>query len=710
MKALKYIAAIVLLAGLVACQKEFDSGVQTAPEAQPGMVEVSFNVLFPEPLQAGTKSVMGERPLADGFNLGFCIYGAGDGFVQNWQKAETVTLTTNSQGITEGIFKVWLPLTDEKRIVHVIADIPVDADPANPSATNPITNTYMDRTMELLVTGDNQGAYWQEIVLDNGIRQYWDDDDDTYYPESDVVTAFQNIHLVRNFARLTVTNEDPSSENYDGFQVKRWALINVPTMGYVAPYTRDAEKRFPKGYTNIHLYTAVDALLDQLSGTEEGQDNYLGSMPPDAQIDEAFPGDPYGDGAASYTDGGGSQYMYERPLPTTSQKQTAVLVEVEFDADNAVSTAYREENHIADETVKAKYWYKIEVLNHQGQYVPFYRNVAYVLKITGLESAGAATANDAFLGSYFGNISASLETASLNELSDGTSTIHVDVMDYTFLAGETTITLMKDETNAAQFRFVPDVTSPSVESPAAYAVSTPGICDIKVEQEDVTGYDAAVTDFTANTDGSIEVTLAATGSKVKKSIIRVKGRVGDDEATNVNKYIYRDITINLMEKQKFEHAYTLNGVPRTDVTGIDGDPQTTGLNNPVKIDLYLPEDLGASVFPIQVRIEAENNTLSATSADLPVATGKTVFGDGSRNTYFFIRTIEYSEYCKLNPRTKKYEYTYKFPMTFYTSKRGTDANATLIDIRDLAGNFNPMKLGFGVAVPTEPDPEPDPEP
>ena len=230
-----------------------------------------------------------------------------------------------------------------------------------------------------------------------------------------------------------------------------------------------------------------------------------------------------------------------------------------------------------------------------------------------------------------------------------------------------------------------------------------------MESVDVAGYDAAITAFTANEDGSIAVTLASTGTKVKKSIIRVSARVGDDEATNPNKYIYRDITINLMKTQSFIHANeTVTEVTDFDVT--DGTPSTTGLNNPVKINIFLPEDLGASVFPIQVRIEAENNTLSATSEDLPVATGKTVFVDEdedeneARNTYFFIRTIEYSEYCHLDSRTKKYVYTYKFPVTFYTSKSGTNANATLIDIRDLGGKFNRKLLGFGVEVPTGSEP------
>ena len=684
MKAIKYIAAIALLAGLVSCQQEFNPGIQIE-EPQAEAVEVNFSVHFPEPLPVNTKSPMGEGPLVDGFNIVFCIYGSG-GYVQNWIQAEYVSPITNTQGyITGGSFKVLLPLTDDKRIVHVMADSPVDT---------PIVNEYIDNVMEKLVDSDKEGSYWQEIVLEDGIQGVYENGE-LVGPTDDLVAAFTDIRLVRNFTRLTVTNEDESSADYDGFKVKRWALINVPTKGYVAPYTGAAT--FPEGYTDIKNFADGDDLLERLSTV----DNYAGSIPPEATIDDSFPGDPDGEGAANYTTGGSYQYFYERPLPTSSQKQTAVLVEVEFDANHAVTTEYNE-LHPDDPVEKAVYWYKVEVLDHQGQYVPFYRNIAYTLKISGLEVAGEATAKAAFDGSYFGNISASLETASLNELSDGTSTIHVDLMDYTFLAGGTDVTLMKDAVTAAQFWFIPDVSFPTVDAPDAYFESTAGVCDIQVELVEATGYEPAVTAVTANpntdADGSIKVTLENTGDAVKKSIIRVKGRPGDNVATNVNKYIYRDITITLMQTQDFANE----GLGKE--TEISNNPTVTGVNNDVVIDLYLPADLGASIFPIQVRIEAENNTLSAVSEDLPVSTGKSVF-DPNRNTFYFVRTITYSEYCYLNPRTKKYEYTYKFPMTFKTSKTGD--NSTMISIMDLreylypdeTPDFNSLNLPLGTVTP-----------
>ena len=62
-------------------------------------------------------------------------------------------------------------------------------------------------------------------------------------------------------------------------------------------------------------------------------------------------------------------------------------------------------------------------------------------------------------------------------------------------------------------------------------------------------------------------------------------------------------------------------------------------------------------------------------------------------------SYKYSDYCWLNPRTKKYEYTYEFPMKFYTSKTGD--NSTQINLGDMANpaHFNPTYLTLGTVTP-----------
>lgn len=676
MKAIKYIAAIALLTGLVSCQQEMKQDIQTLlPDAD--KVEVTFNVQFPEPVPVATKaSKMGEGPVVDGFNICFCLYGAGDGYIQNWIPAELSTPSVTTNGfITGGEYKILLPLTDEKRIIHVIAN--------PPSSANPITSDYIYNAMEKLVTKkgtDDEASYWQEIVLENGIKAV------NGGPAPELQNALNDIHLVRNFAKITVIAENnPESEEYGKFSIERWTLINVPDMAYVAPYDGSINNvSFPKGYTKIATYATPKAVYDQLTDV----DKYPGYFPPETSIDESFPGDPdEAQTSGNYAIGESSLYMYERPLPDGTHKQSAVLVEVKFTAEHSIVIAYNALH--PDATVESlTYWYKVEMLDKDGQYIPFLRDMEYILKISGISSEGSLTAEEAYNSAYFGNISASLETASLNQLSDGKSTIYVDMMDYTFVNATGTVTLMKDSEHASQFYFIPDDSDP-----VHCFASVAGVCDIQVEVLPVSGYDPAITDDivvnpNAVPDGSIKVTLQQPGTAVKKSIIRISGRKGDNVATNVNKYIYREITINLMEKQSFANG--------SDETRITNTPTVTGANNEVNISLYLPKDLGSSVFPIQVRVEAEKNSLSATTPDLPVSTGKSVF-DAERNTYFFIRTIEYSEYCKLDPVTKKYVYVYEFPMTFYTSKPGD--NSSRISISDMKGNFNPTELTLGTVTP-----------
>lgn len=655
MKVFKYILAIVLAAGLIACQQE---------NTQPGLlsdeneVEVTFDVFFPELIPLNTKSPMGEGPTELSLNL--CLYGAGDGYVQNWVPTTIISTITEGGYIKGGTYKAKLPITDEQRIVHLFANAPDD-----------IIIDYMDVVMEHMISEDNDGAFWQQVTLPH-IKKQGNGEADP----SSVRPLTEGVYLVRNFAKFIVQSALPEDEDYAHFVVKRWTLINTPDCGYVAPYTGNADKRFPNGYLNVKNYLNADGsisgnlLYRQLSQT----DSYVGYMPSVAQINAAFPGDPADDPATDeiYVGNGAARYMYERPLPTTEQIQTSILVEIEFDGDHEFS----------EDGNPVSYWYKIEVLDDEGAYLPFLRDFVYSLKIEGLDVAGYDTASEAFEGAYFGNISASLETAGLNELSNGTSKIHVDQMDYTFLTGDVTEILTKpgDSVDAepAQFWFQ------TGDNPAI-SVTTPGVGIITVEKFPVSGYEPAIIDFEANETGVISVDLATAGDIVKKSIIRVSGKPD----TSNGKTIYREITINLMNKQQFAH-----GSQETSITGVPSS--LSAPNMPVEITLHLPEDLGSSVFPIQVRIEAQNNTLSSVSPDLPVSTGPSQF-DANRNTFFYIYTIKYSDYCKLNPRTRKYEYTYDFPITFYTTKNSD--NSTKIDIRDLRGDFNPKELTLGTVAP-----------
>ncbi|MBR3287184.1 MAG: hypothetical protein IKI72_05125 [Bacteroidales bacterium] len=681
MKAIKYLAIIVLAAGLFACQKETDEPVPVAGDK----VEVTFDVQFPEAIPVETKATMGENPLGtEDFNLYLCIYGAGDGYVQNWIPATVTNKTVVDGYLTGGKYKALLPLSDEPRTIHFIAN------PPEALIATPPTSLYMDEVMHLMVDTGNECSYWQEVTLPhikmaNGVVD----------PTS-VSKISSGIRLVRNYAKIIVDSTPrpagPAAdwEHHDNFTILQWTLINVPDRGYVAPYTGNSQNRFPDGYVNISNYSTAGALYAQLTGTETNNDNYPGNIPDGAVIIETYPGNP-DDVPQAYVAGGAARYMYERPLPTVEQRQTAILAQIQFNPPHELTHPQPGE-HGDQERI---YWYKIELLGGSGQYIPFLRNIAYTIRLKGITERGYATAQEAYKGRYFGNISSSLETAGLNDLSNGKAEIYVEVMDYTFLTGGGDPFYLdngSDPRTPAKFWFSPDIDAPQ---PHYFPNSGPGRT-ITVTLQPVAGYAPAVSEVTADEDGQIQVTLNDTGDAIKRSIIRVAGKKGP--ANSPEPELYRDITITLMETQDFAHGTT--------ATAIETSPdEMDAVNEPVGITLRLPEGLGASVFPVQLRIEAENNTLSATSPDLPVQTGASVF-DPTRNTFYFIYTISYDMYRHLDQATWTYNYSYEFPITLYTNSRTN--NATLIDIRDLGGKFNPMKLGLGVEVPSETETDPEP--
>lgn len=660
MKATKYIAALALLLGVISCQPEMFNDKGDSSDAE--TAELVFSVQFPEPIPVTTKGTMDHGPrAAEAFDIHLCIFGPGDGYVQNWITAtkvgEPTTTTFNDvEYITGGNFKVLLPLTDDKRTVHIIANPPESA--------NPTTSDYIDNVMEKMVNEGNTCSYWQQIILPSGI--YADPENGTKV-HPDIKAAFTNVQLLRNFAKLIVDGPD---EGEDLFELESWTLINVPKKGYVAPYTgiRTEEGRFPSGYSNAYLSAShtVTERYNQLLVT----DNYKGSMPPlkDTMINVTFPGDPESVAQGVYVGNGGSKYMYERPLPSAEQAQTAVLIKVTFKEGHKVYELGPNENG------NYTYWYKVELLDDKGAYVPVLRDFVYKLHILGLDEPGYLTARAAFGGAYFGNISASLETASLSELSNGKSTIYAETLDYTIMVNPGGGAMFLENSN---FYFIPNLDFAT----EVFWKDTPGKCTITPTIETVPGYPAAIENinkvhFSGENDGTgpgtITIEPNAIDETMKKSIIRIKGKGQFDGS----KELYRDIMITLMEKPDFKHGSDTTCIFNADTVHVNG------VGNEVVLKIYLPEGLGSSVFPVQVRIEAQNNTLSANTPDLPVQTGKSLF-DPSRNTFFFIYTINYDDYCWLNPRTRKYENNYEFKCSLFTSTTGD--NSTPIKINDMRG-------------------------
>ncbi len=644
MKKTFYILAAAIVA-MVACTKEIEgpSAVEDDPAVveQTPTVEFKFTATFPD-TKMPTRGAMGDTPVID--NLYVAVFGQSSnalgGTLQHWTPAELIEAVDDSHTY-KAEYKVILPLSDEGREIHFIANYPDDEPPT------------FDREREVLEkfnTADGNGAYWQRVSLPDGIKGYIDEETGEYKLDVETASKLSSVHLVRNYAKITVEEALPTAE----FTIDSYTLINVPTKGTIAPENNNS---FVTPYTQIEMYcdAAADSDLDFVA--ELDNVNYRGLMPSDAEIDTSDPGE------SSMVPPNSSKkpsgfYMYERPVPTQVNTQTAVIVKLTWkDADDEIWTTEGHTESPNKLLAGQTYYYKIEVIGASGEYVPIRRNIWYKIQLTGLEGDGEQTYSSAFSGPYFGNVSASIETATLNEITDNTSTITVSRMDYTTVSSGDKVDIY--------FQYHPV---------GGETITTEGT-DVTTSIRTVDGYSQSISSKTTainaswqgGTWGKITVTLkdVDTGGNMLRGILRIQGnRAG-------KRVLFRDIVFTVMPKANFVST-------ASDVT-------TNGDN--VNVTIKLPPNLSYSVFPVQVKIEAQNKNLTTNDPNLPVGFGESMFTSGV-NSFYFIRTIQYSDYYHKDATTGNWTYYTDYECQL----KKTDNQAVNIKIADMEGYFNEKSL------------------
>ena len=288
--------------------------------------------------------------------------------------------------------------------------------------------------------------------------------------------------------------------------------------------------------------------------------------------------------------------------------------------------------------------------------MPICRNVLYTINLEHLSGTGEKTFDAAYRGPFFGNVSASIETATLTEINDNLHKIVVNMMDYTTMEDGKKVDIY--------FRYYPEMNGDPALTASSYVTPV---------RKEVEGYQSAIDSFTdidfvtwsGGTWGHVEVTLKdRPNSGMLREKLRIQGQIN-----NVGS-LFRDIVFTVMNTQEFtaESKVTLSG-------------------NNVTVTIGLPSELPYSIFPLNVLIEAQNNNLTTTNKELPVSYGPTAFDeDGStkkgKNAFYFIKTIQYKDY--LDTSTGEYVYTTEFKCPFTR----TDNTAVVVKLNEQGGYFN----------------------
>lgn len=568
-------------------------GGNTVGNGEGGYLELSVGVVLPD-MKEATRTMA--APAIERLHL---LVFDDNGLLSEAVNAELDTAQNTEWGETSDptYFKVKLARTDYKRTIHFVANSPIANVIDYPMSTE-------GNILTSLVVSGQQDAYWQRVVLPNGITGEQDKDDDgnvIYVPTDDVKAALSNVPLVRNNSRVKVVNALTSDKKQ--LANLEFVLVNIPASGTVVPFNNNSGE-----FVNFTADTDYDAL---------DAANYDGFEPANRDlINNTFNGDGElicENGTAWVTatadDNSGYHYLYER---NQKLEPAYVIVRGIYDTDTTPT------------------YYKIDIINSEGVSYNLLRNIQYTVNITNVLGSGFATAEEAYNAGPTNNLNFSVETKNLLNLSDGQSAFYVEYTQKVINQSGVTVTL--------RYRYVTDLNTGANNSDAV--VITKGDGEV-ISGDIANGYDTTDSDGW-NTMSFTAGTIPAEGESAKTQIVTLRA---GSFARNVEFILTRPYTLRL------------------DVPDKVGDT----LGSYVISSLILEERLPMGIFPLEFVVVAENNSLSpdAMLNTLPVVTGVNVDGTPGGQHFGYKVTYEWDQYYTVSGGVESYNTT--IPLYFKTN-------------------------------------------
>ena len=531
-------------------------------------------------------------------------------------------------------FNVQLELSDFGRTIHILGNV---------DENQLITGSPSYESLPDLLSYDNKQAYWQKLYVPHikakidPVTQKPMIQDGSYVPDDETVGFFQFIPLIRNFAKIQVTN---ASEN---FKLHSYAVIYYPLRGSVVPYRSNetvAENRFDFNPPSGYLLSGYErSTFDQL----ENQINYLGNMPASVELSDVIPP------ASEFLNPSTSQgrvilynqndtesgfYIYERGIPTDKIDPTFIIVCGKFEDDD---------NY---------YYYRLDLMETKvegthsvSRYYPIYRNFRYNIQLHRISSEGVHTPELAAVSSGAEDISADVSMRHLSDISNGTTRLVVEPFMTKTYSGPA------DDYYELYARFFNDVNSdvPNLSTAAVRVELEPmadGSDDILILY-DGSGQRLPSGGFffpeAATVGGvpgirTIHFNTIEPLEETKTQKIKITGH---NPGNQQDLRLYREVEITLQKKQPMKVTCT-NPVQQT-------------INTPVTLNITLPSELSESSFPLEFIIEPEAGTLTpdiSQSVNLPVVSGRSIATDESiyKDTpaFYYIKTLTWEEYSNLS--------------------------------------------------------------
>ena len=344
-------------------------------------------------------------------------------------------------------------------------------------------------------------------------------------------------------------------------------------------------------------------------------------------------------------------YVYERTKPRVlngkAEQPTRLLIKA------------RQKN-----VTEAKWkYFPIDIVDNDGNYMPLLRNNTYYVDLTGIDK-DAGSENIILAATSSGsNVSEDPATQDLNEVSDGLSSLAVEYIDKTLVTSGT-YTLMyryfpvladNQQDNASvtfEVGFHPGGTEGfqpgQISGNGAVFAGTATSPQVSIDRENPSdptsapnlyvrsgnGWALATTDAEKKTAWSMitYTTVAGTTGEDNKYFDHITNQTIRVIGTNTgnNKKLHRYVQINITNIMDLEVECAQKYVER-------------GVSKNEDLIIRLPEGLTRSVFPLELKIEAAERSLTPRDGDnIPATSGSSIIDD--KSSFYYIRTVSRQEY------------------------------------------------------------------
>lgn len=555
---------------------------------QAGTTNVTFTVDFSAGDETPDTKAFTEKP-QNVRNLYLAVFNEGGKALVEYVKADPVTLATDNEP-QKYTYTVRLKTTTDKRVIHFIANAPEeigygsDVDAVGTLIYNFDTTNW---------TGED--AYWGYLELNDGIC----DEKDSKF--STLTAALSSVKLVRNFAKIKVEKTDDSN-----LTITRFWISNFPETSTAAPYNRET-RRFETDYAEYDY--ATDAMTAGYKGfcpVYSGLVSLSGLS--DTALDAIACG-PETERAYAYT--------YEREEPV--KDPLCIIVE----------------GTTTDLSPTTKTFYKIDLRDNDGNYLPILRNFTYTIKVGTVYKVGEPTVEAALNSVSSGALDTDISLQDLKDLSNGKSRIAVN---------ETERVLFEDEPFYLLYSYIPDITTGTVvnktleqwvsegtytDTDAVLAAHEPYVSiesEYGLSGNVIDSYSVSNID---ETDGYRKVTIepVPTSDIIKTEVVTITGHVWN---TTKNGY------------ETLQRKVTYYMRPRLDmVLTLTPDRVPAAVGESITLTIGIEENLPQSLFTLDMKITTEQMTLTPGSNGLPITSE--VGADG-KPAFFVTKAITWEEY------------------------------------------------------------------